>query len=338
MGNYSLLFRVDSRYSKESGFSIDNISIVSCDYPSSQLSPNNYFLSFSCNFDNSTMCGIRNDYTFSKPTYNFTVFTGDTIRNKMLGPIRDHTKNSISGGFLYWNRVLPFGPRDLGMINIPNTFQQNSGMCIKFAYYVNSSAVNSNGTQLSLTSGGCYAAKLWSKLLDDSQGWQTVVQPVNKYACAEMFYFSVVQYNVLEVSVAFDDIEINQCNRFISTTSTPPTTTITGQSSMSLTTTMKSTNNMLNRSSIHSLPTTVISTYTASRKSSSSQSTSFITSTVTTSSNHMDSTKLSSTTSSLTTSSLTAAQTNACRILFSNGYSLLVLFILSEITRENFIA
>ena len=34
--------------------------------------------------------------------------TGDTIPNRKLGPTRDHTTNSSSGGFVYWNQQLPY--------------------------------------------------------------------------------------------------------------------------------------------------------------------------------------------------------------------------------------
>jgi hypothetical protein len=195
-------------------FALDNIAITSCDYPPSQLSPYYSLLSFSCTFDNMNMCDMANGDRFTKPTYNFTVLTGDTIPNKNLGPTRDHTNNSSSGGFLYWNRQLPFSARDFGEVRPSTTIEQNLGMCVRFAYYVKSLAVNKNVTTLSISAGGCYGTSLWYQSLDDSQGWQIVVVPVAEFACAETFYFSVSQREPIPVSVAFDDIEIDQCSSF----------------------------------------------------------------------------------------------------------------------------
>ena len=49
-------------------------TITSCDYPSSELSPYDSLLSFSCDFDNLTMCNMSNeDRFYTPPTFNFTV-------------------------------------------------------------------------------------------------------------------------------------------------------------------------------------------------------------------------------------------------------------------------
>ncbi|CAF3389465.1 unnamed protein product [Rotaria sp. Silwood2] len=241
IGYYSLLFRVDSADIGPRSFALDNISIISCDYPSTELSPYNSLLSFSCNFDNLTMCDMTNEDRFSSPTFNFTVFTGDTIPNPELGPTRDHTTNSSSGGFLYWNRTLPYAALDFGKIYPLKTIEQNFGMCVKFAYYVKSLAVNKNGTDLYLSPGGCYATVLWYITLDDSQGWQTVIAPVSKDACAETFYFTVNQHESVPVSVAFDDIEIDQCSSLIPTTTTSTSTTTTTSQIKTTTTSSSST-------------------------------------------------------------------------------------------------
>ncbi len=60
IGNYSLLFRMESTDSFLRMFALDNIAISSCDYPPSQFHPRTSLLSFSCNFDNSTMCDMIN--------------------------------------------------------------------------------------------------------------------------------------------------------------------------------------------------------------------------------------------------------------------------------------
>ncbi|CAF3080686.1 unnamed protein product [Rotaria sp. Silwood2] len=220
VGYYSLLFRVDYSDIVDGSYALDNIEITSCDYPTSSLTPYDSFLSFSCNFDNQTMCDMTNGDQFTKPTFNFTVMTGDTIPDRSLGPTRDHTSKSSSGGFIYWNRQLPFIPGDNGVVEPSKTIQQNTGMCVRFAYYVKSVVVNRNATSLMLSTGGCYGASPWYRSMDDSQGWQVATVPVLQFACAETFYFSVSQREPFAVSVAFDDIEIAQCSSF-----DPPTTT-----------------------------------------------------------------------------------------------------------------
>ena len=85
-------------------------------------------------------------------TFNFTVLTGNTIPDQELGPSRDHTNNSTSGGFLYWNQYLPLNASDRGRVYLLKTIEQNNGMCIKFAYYVKSKLVNSSTTVIRLSS------------------------------------------------------------------------------------------------------------------------------------------------------------------------------------------
>jgi hypothetical protein len=103
------------------------------------------------------MCDMANDGgVLDPPTFNFTVFTGDTVPNRELGPTRDHTTNSTSGSFVYWDRELPFTTSDFGRVYPLTRIDQNFGMCIKFAYYVKSLAINKNATTLSIPTGGCY--------------------------------------------------------------------------------------------------------------------------------------------------------------------------------------
>lgn len=252
-------------------FALDNIEITSCAYPTSSLSPYDSFLSFSCDFDNMTMCNMVNGDRYSEPTFNFTVMTGDTIPNRDLGPTRDHTTNSSSGGFLYWNRELPFRSGDNGFVRTSKSVEQNTAMCVRFAYYVKSLAVNKNATSLVVSTGGCYAAFLWSQAMDDSQGWQVAIAPVLNYACAETFYFNVNQQELVEVSVAFDDIEIAQCSSFDPITTTTVTTTST--------TPITSTQTITTSSTIVTTPITSTQTVTSTRMTSSTggQSTSTIT-------------------------------------------------------------
>jgi hypothetical protein len=290
---------VDNTNSYRGAFALDNIAVTSCDYPSSQLSPYNSLLSFTCNFDNLTMCDMINDNQGSPSQYNFTVFTGDTVPNKDLGPTRDHTSNSTSGGFLYWNQSLPYTATDFGRVYTSKTVEQNLGMCVKFAYYVKSKAINKNGTTVSMSPGGCYAKMLWYQSLDDSQGWQTVVVPVLNYACAETFYFDVGQRLPTAVSVAFDDIQIDQCSTLIPTTTTTSTTTTT---------------------------TTTTTTSTITTSSSTT-----ITSTITITSTPTITSTIASTSTPTTTST-----SNAHRLLSLNGYSFIIIYSLSYIFREYF--
>jgi hypothetical protein len=41
---------------------------------------------------------------FCTPKYNIIVLTGDTIQDRQLGPTLDHTTNSSSADFIYWNQ------------------------------------------------------------------------------------------------------------------------------------------------------------------------------------------------------------------------------------------
>ncbi|CAF1334078.1 unnamed protein product [Rotaria sp. Silwood1] len=219
VGYYSLLFRVDTTGTNPYSFALDNISITSCDYPPSTFTDDNAgLLSFSCNFDNLTMCEMENGDRFTRPTHNFTIVTGDTVPNRKLGPTRDHTSNSSTGGFIYWNRQLPFTPTDLGYIHPPKPIAVDLSMCIRFAYYIKSSIYNKNDTTLAVTVGGCLGSTLWYIYTDDSQGWQVIILPVPKVVCMESFYFTVYQKLPVEVSVALDDIAIEHCNTLSPTT------------------------------------------------------------------------------------------------------------------------
>ncbi|CAF1313350.1 unnamed protein product, partial [Rotaria sordida] len=299
VGYYSLLFRVDYSDSGDGAYALDNIEITSCDYPTSSLTPYDSFLSFSCNFDNQTMCDMENGDRFTTPKFNFTLMTGDTIPNRNLGPTRDHTSNSSSGGFLYWNRQLPFIPGDNGMITTSKSIEQNTGMCIRFAYYVKSLAVNKNATNLMLSTGGCYGATRWYVSMDDSQGWQVVKVPVLQFACAETFYFSVSQDEPIEVSVAFDDIEIAQCSSFNpSTTTTTATTTSTTQSTS--TTTVPTTTTT---STTQSTSTTTVSTTTTTSTTQSTSTTTVPTTTTTSTTQSTSTTTVPPTTTTSTTQS-----------------------------------
>jgi hypothetical protein len=105
---------------------------------------------------------------------------------------------------------------------------------------------------------------LWYQSLDDSQGWQTVTVPVLNSACPETFYFNVNQRAPIPVSVAFDDIEIDQCSSLLPTTTTISTST----STMTTTTEIKTTSTSSCRTSIELTtmsPPTITSTSTTTQ-------------------------------------------------------------------------
>ena len=297
VGYYSLLFRVDSTDDIPRSFALDNIAVMSCDYPPVMFTNAGALLSFSCNFDNLTMCDMTNGDRSYNPTFNFTVVTGDTVPNRELGPLRDHTSNTTSGGFIYWDRHLPFIPGDSGNVHPSKPVEQNVGMCIRLAYYVKSAVENKNGTTVTLWTGGCDSSSLWRQSLDDSQGWQVAVAPVPKKVCEMTFYFMVYQQITTSVSVAFDDIEIGSCSSLSPTTTTTFTSTAT---------------------------TTTPSTSTVTTTTTTSTSTLIIT------------TSSSSTTqtTTMTTTSSTSTRSNARQLLSLNECHLIVICSLLGIIRE----
>ncbi|CAF4026040.1 unnamed protein product [Rotaria sordida] len=301
VGYYSLLFRVDTTGTNPYSFALDNISITSCDYPSSTFTDDNVgLLSFSCNFDNLTMCEMENGDRSIRPTHNFTIVTGDTVPNRKLGPTRDHTSNSSTGGFIYWDRQLPFAPTDLGYIHPPKPMVVDLSMCIRFAYYIKSSIDNKNGTTLGLTDGGCFGSTLWYIYTDDSQGWQVIILPVPNVVCMESFYFTVYQQPPVVVAVALDDIAIEHCSTLSpTTTSISTTTTVTTTVSTTITTT-----------------TQIITTTSTSTLQTITSST----------------TTVILTTSTMSTS--TSTQNNARRSLSLNGFNVIVICFLLKIFRK----
>ena len=256
VGDYSLLFRIDSQNSYSSSYALDDVSINSCDYPTSNLTYDGALLTFSCDFDNGTLCSMQTQDRFSSSTYNFTIYTAETIPNKQLGPSFDHTLNSSTGGFAYWDREYPFSATDSGKLFTLKPMESNLEMCIKFAYYVNSSVTDRNGTSLWITSGGCFGSTIWSITLDDSQGWQVVQLRAPAFACMETYYFGVYQTVAVAVSVAFDDIDIGQCGEISPSTTT--TTTATTSETTTLTTAVISTESMLNTSTSTSATSMII--------------------------------------------------------------------------------
>ena len=159
----------------------------------------------------------------SAPSYNFSVYSGETVPKPQLGPTRDHTTNTTGGAFLYWNQQLPFVPAATGWIDLVRLIEQTSGTCLQFAYYAKSSLVNKNATTLNLFASDSATQALWTQSLDDSEGWQLVTLAFPQIIIQRTFYFTVKQGILTDVSVAFDDIAIEQCP-FLPFTTTTTTT------------------------------------------------------------------------------------------------------------------
>jgi len=211
-----------------STFAVDELSVVSCMYPPTPLDSRTSSLTFSCSFDDGTMCGMQNGDIISprsSSVTNFTVQSPNTIPDEnRLGPSFDHTTKSPNGSFLYWATSLPYTSSNHGRIRTL-TVQQNTGMCIQFAYYINSTAQSqSNSTWLVLIANGCYGGPLWSTITDDSHGWQMVTISASHFACGEAFFIDVIHESPTTVAVAIDDVQVDQCKTFDPTTTTSVST------------------------------------------------------------------------------------------------------------------
>ncbi|CAF0792384.1 unnamed protein product [Adineta ricciae] len=245
IGSYSLLFRVDSQSSDFGSFALDDIQVISCDYPFSEFATSPSLLSYSCNFDEPSQCEMANGFPNVHTEFNFTIFTGNTVPDRELGPIHDYTSNSPSGGFYYWNRQTNLSADDFGMFSPLRTIERNTDMCVRFAYYVKPSVVDEHETALMLDALECAKGNVWLKPVIDSQGWQFVVIRLQDYSCAEKFYFSVVVETTRKVAVAFDDIQFEQCSLIdIPYPGSSTTTSITTIKSTSELTTIKSTSEL----------------------------------------------------------------------------------------------
>ena len=156
------------------------------------------------------------------PLYNFSIFTGLTVPNKELAPSVDHTTNSSSAGFAYWHRPTDgeHTARD-GRLSTP-IFELREHMCLSFAYFIKSSASVSNGTYLVADLKGCYATNLWVLDRDDTLGWQTAEIQLLDLTCNITIGFTVSSAIANAVSVVLDDVVVDTCPRFVTTTSSAP--------------------------------------------------------------------------------------------------------------------
>jgi hypothetical protein len=315
---------MDSNDTLASSFAVDELSIASCLYPATSLNSKTSALTFSCSFDDGTMCGMQNGDAISLrlPSNNFSVESPNTIPNRdLLGPPFDHTTNSPNGSFLYWATALPYKPSSNGRVRTL-VMQQNMGTCIRFAYYVKSTAQPpSNSTWLAVMTGGCYEEPLWSMGMDDSHGWQIVTIPVLNFVCGETFYIDVSQQTPTAVAVALDDVQVDQCKAFDSTTTTTSTSTTSPTTSTSTITTSTSVTS----------PTTSTSTTSTSSISTTSAtiSTSTTSATISTSTTMTSSSSSAQTSSSSSTATTTTSKRNEAYKPTSVNLMMLLLLLLS---------
>jgi hypothetical protein len=220
---------MDSDYEVNSSFALDSITVSSCEYQQTYFFGTSH-LEFACDFDSPVdrSCGIRDDYIDLRPqsVINYTIESPETIRNGGLGP--KQTTGWSGEWFLYWSRSdLTSTALINGQVKIPS-IETNRDMCIRFAYFVNSTDVQpyENNTKIDVFTRGCHSASLWSIELDNSFGWQLVTKSLHPTACTQSIYFRMTQKRPTRVAVAFDDITIAQCGTLnVLTTTVPPTTT-----------------------------------------------------------------------------------------------------------------
>jgi hypothetical protein len=180
---------------------------------------------FACDFENGTICEMQNGVWLNPelPLYNFTIVTGKSAPAEELAPATDHTYNSSLGHYLFWHRLSDAPHTDMdGCVSTP-IFEQRQHMCLNFAYYIKSSESINNGTYLTVYIKGCYTRTLWSMHTDDTQGWKTAEIQLLDYMCNITISFDVSPDIFNVVTVALDDIIVDICPRYLTTTTPIPT-------------------------------------------------------------------------------------------------------------------
>jgi hypothetical protein len=173
---------------------------------------------FACDFEDGTMCGMA----VGEAPDNFTVATGQSVSDKALGPLVDHTLATETGHFLYWYRPAQvLRVRLDGIISIP-AFMLQPNLCLNFAYYIKSDSSPEKLTAIGVSMIGCLDGLIWSVKTIDSKGWQMVEKRLPEYSCPVMMTFFVSSNATSSVSVSVDDIRIDACK---TTTATIPSTT-----------------------------------------------------------------------------------------------------------------
>ncbi|CAF1631772.1 unnamed protein product [Adineta ricciae] len=180
---------------------------------------------FACDFEDGTMCEMENGLWFDpqRPVHNFSLTSGELVPDKEIAPSKDHTYNTSSGHFAYWHQ--PFDSPHTNMDGCLSTpiFELTEHMCLTFAYYIKSVKVDRNGTVLSIYIKGCGFRPLWAVRTDDTLGWQTDEIPLVGYKCNVTIWFNIMANLKNSVSVALDDISVDICARYRTTTTPQPT-------------------------------------------------------------------------------------------------------------------
>ncbi|UJR24606.1 hypothetical protein I4U23_005981 [Adineta vaga] len=182
-------------------------------------------LDFSCNFEDETMCAMQNSIWFDPqlPLHNFTIVTGENVPDKALAPTTDHTYNTSSGHYAYWHQPLNSLHTDMdGCLSTP-IFELQKQSCLTFAYYIKSLNNVRNGTLLFIRIKEIHQSTLWSVRTDDTLGWQTDEVPLISHSGNVTIWFTIMADLGNSVSVALDDINVDICARYRTTTTPIPT-------------------------------------------------------------------------------------------------------------------
>ncbi len=96
-------------------------------------------------------------------------------------------------------------------------------MCLNFAYYVKSSTESiRNGTYLTIYFKECHRNTLWVMNTDDTLDWETAQVQFLDGQCNYTLSFHVSPNIFDAVSVALDDISVDICPRYTTTTTPVP--------------------------------------------------------------------------------------------------------------------
>lgn len=217
---------MSSNDNQGSSFALDSIDVTSCDYFQYYLQATSY-IEYSCDFESN--CNIVNDDIGIDPK---TIVLGSirsagSVDDTNIGP---RTSSGWGGEqFLYWFRSDETPTEAVnGQFRI-STVETNREMCVRFAYFLNSTRnfPYTKNTNLDLHVMGCQNETIWSIENDDSVGWQSAIVKLNQTkTCSQTFYLRIRQKRGQKVAVAFDNIDIFQCEKLpILTTTTASTTT-----------------------------------------------------------------------------------------------------------------
>jgi hypothetical protein len=200
---------------------IDDIKVYSCPAVNDMIASYNpvfgYYFEINCDFE-SDRCGFSetyNDFTSILPS-NWSRLDGHQIQYSNLGPIKDHTTNTIDGHFLSVNFTVPTKGGFPAATKSALIFAHRE-MCLEFYYYANTEIFSPTSKSLFQVSiGGCYAAYIYGnspyKNSTAEPTWNRVLIQLLGYACREFFIVSFYGGDYLKMSFAIDDFRINRCD------------------------------------------------------------------------------------------------------------------------------